>query len=262
MKEETLHSEDDLMPSMEDHLYKKFNKLSTAELLRVDTLAEAEKFTGESYKDSEVTSALGFVILQVVGKLKEERMSETKDTAWGCSLEDYLEVVGLLGFELAYEEEVEFDSGYKESKRKEKLLVFAERSRGIVLVIETYRLTEVNGATIHWQGRGVRIWGGGSCPHKVGEDDYEYTYSKDVREGLRSTINESDNTDGAEFITEWKDYGGYGAPKFVGYWDWKINKDRGYKVWEENTWVDQEGTRRAKAMPQWFIDQFGKGLRW
>lgn len=248
---------DSVIQFLTAHIREELSGLSTEELLKFDSLARAEKLTGQSYKDDQATTALGIVILQEVRKAKENRMAAEDDVNFSCGYEKFIRVAESMGFEQAYKEEVEFDSKYGDGKQKEILFVYADRIRGTVLVMQTYNMSSVNMATIYWQGRGTRAWGNSSSPHEV-DEHYEFTYSKDVREGLRSTIRDLESLKGFEFIPVWNKYDFSGCmPKFVSYWDWY-----GYDFQDPNPPVKIAHERRVKLMPEWFTKQFGNNLGW
>jgi hypothetical protein len=250
------------MKDFNSHFYEKYKDYSLEELLKVDSLAEAEEFTNTSYKENSLVTGLGLLIMGIVNDLKKIKAADGNDVTFGCDMEEYLPVVRSLGFELAFEEEVEFPYEYSESGiQREKIYIFAERTRGIVLVLQTFNMKSVNNATMYFQGRGTRVSGLSSSPGQIDRFPYEYTYSKDVREGLRSTIVGIDNLEGFEFISDWNSYCSGFGPKLLGYWDWK-DYDIATEFKNPNSKPKVAHQRRMEQMPAWFIEQFGSNLSW
>ena len=69
------------------------------ELLSVDPLAEAERITGQSYKEDEGTSALGFLMHLEHSKRKEAALKAAADTHFSMTYADACGVYSRLGFE-------------------------------------------------------------------------------------------------------------------------------------------------------------------
>ena len=115
-------------------------------ILSVDPLAEAEKLTGKSYKDSKATQSLGFAMGMSHNDAKRRMLEEAGDTAWGTTLGQYISIVAGIGFQEVYREEFESSS----SKQTECLYVFY-RKPGQLLVFDTYRgCGVVNGGNVHY----------------------------------------------------------------------------------------------------------------
>lgn len=70
----------------------------TKGLLDTDPLLEAEKITGKSYKESEATTALGFLILQQLSADKEKILGSNSDTTLSMKTEEWEEVIEKIGF--------------------------------------------------------------------------------------------------------------------------------------------------------------------
>lgn len=78
------------------------NTEDIAGLLRVDPLAEAEKVTGKSYKTDESTSNLGLLLHLGHNERKRKALQAANDSYFHIGYEEYLRLMGSLGFEGAY----------------------------------------------------------------------------------------------------------------------------------------------------------------
>lgn len=76
---------------------KKEQELS--KLLEFDSLAEAEKITGISYKESEETSFLGLGLMMINNNKKNKILKENRDSTFSNTVEDYIKIIQSIGFE-------------------------------------------------------------------------------------------------------------------------------------------------------------------
>jgi hypothetical protein len=67
-------------------------------ILSFDPLDAAERLTGSSYKESPGTASLGMAMAQEHNRLKSRALSDANDTFFGITFDDYLGVLGSLGF--------------------------------------------------------------------------------------------------------------------------------------------------------------------
>ena len=86
------------------------------ELLDFDPLAEAEKLTGESYKESDETSKLGLLISMIHNQQKEEILRGLGDTIHYHSLTGYIEIVESVGFKNALTIKIEGTEDRRKSR--------------------------------------------------------------------------------------------------------------------------------------------------
>ncbi len=103
-------------------------------VLALDPLAEAEKFTGKSYKEDQGTSDLGMLMHLGHVRKKENLLKSIGDTTFSMSVIDYLKVVTEFGFkELLVE-----DFYSKKHNTHEKLYVMYHYELGILLKFDTF----------------------------------------------------------------------------------------------------------------------------
>lgn len=95
-------------------------------LLNYDPLAEAEKMTGESYKESDATTWLGIGLLQENRKAKEALLREKDDSLFQNKLEDYVRIITNEGFEKVLE--IPFEYSDREEVRSETFFVYWKSS--------------------------------------------------------------------------------------------------------------------------------------
>lgn len=169
------------------------DKIST--LLNFDPLCEAERITGESYKDDSSTTAIGFLLMQINNAEKEEALKSINDTYWNCPINDFLDILTEEGFALILKEDINDGSG-------NKFRIFW--NNGILVVFDSYyKDSVINGGHCYFSSekklysRSVRLSGGW-----YGKDDYDiFHYSFDIREGFRYKLNKIKNT--APILQEW-----------------------------------------------------------
>lgn len=123
-----------------------------SDIRKQDSLADAEKLTGESYKTSKLTSALGFG-LHIQKVQDEQALAEITDDTTGDSLEHYLKVAKELGFEVVGNWDFVGREYPPEPVLQEKLFLLWHRDKYSSLEIETYAAHRVNKATLRyaWQ---------------------------------------------------------------------------------------------------------------
>lgn len=96
-------------------------------LLSFDPLAEAEQVTGQSYKDDEVTKALGFIMALQHNDEKAVELGLRDDSYYNIAHDEYLRIVEDLGFTLVFTEAFGPDEAYQVYWR-----------RGVLLTVESY----------------------------------------------------------------------------------------------------------------------------
>lgn len=172
-------------------------------LLNYDPLAEAEKDTGASYKESEFTQHIGFLNhLEHVTK-KEEALFSANDTVLSNDLDRYLRIVQDIGFEAALA--LPFIGRPSGSKKTydERLFIFWKN--GVLLVFDTYLEESVNGGHFYYnwipndykEGRHYTSSGG-----YYGEDPMIWAGDHDCREALRFHIQRLEEN--GTFLPVWK----------------------------------------------------------
>lgn len=119
------------------------------ELIDFDPLAHAEKLTGKSYKESEETSALGFLLAIDHNEKKKEVLKGNNDTHYSMDFNEYVEIAESEGFDVVYTEKrkVDFHDGVEV---EETYLVLWQPVMGILLTVESYRGERVNSAKMYY----------------------------------------------------------------------------------------------------------------
>lgn len=118
-----------------------------AALLEYDPLAHAEQLTGESYKDSQSTMALGFGLLQGSAAAKNAALIERGDTVLSNDLDRYEQIIGEYGFRKVLE--IPFATG----ERQERFFVWFHAPFGLLLSFDTYQGDHVNGGKVRYNWR-------------------------------------------------------------------------------------------------------------
>jgi hypothetical protein len=101
-----------------------------------DSLSEAEKITGKSYKEDETTSWLGLAMHLDHVKRMESLMNSTNDTKFSEKTENYISKVTEFGFEEVYREsfiDIKWDN------KQECFYVFWHKEYSILLCFDTFK---------------------------------------------------------------------------------------------------------------------------
>ena len=126
---------------MENEITKRIEELS-----KCDPLRKAEEITKKSYKTSESTASLGFLINLKKSKEMDDLMEKTDDTKFSESAEDYLRKVLEIGFRILLEEDFISDGN------SEKFYVLFKEDDGIILTFDTFHGSR-NGASMYYNWR-------------------------------------------------------------------------------------------------------------
>ena len=117
--------------------------------LKFDALAEAEKITGKSYKNDELTESLGFLMHIEAGAAKKKLLQEAGDTHFRMTPQEFIDVIVGYGFEVGYMEQF-VDDHYDEPSNS-TLYIFFHREKGLILKFDTYfNGTSVNSAKVYY----------------------------------------------------------------------------------------------------------------
>lgn len=123
------------------------------EILSRDGLAEAEKMTGASYKESEFTRSIGMMNFLENVRDRKAVMLATGDTTFHSDLGRYLSIAQQIGFKIVLE--IPFVSKHShDTDHQEKLFILWRP--GILLCFNTYLSEKVNGGNFYynWRPRG------------------------------------------------------------------------------------------------------------
>lgn len=129
------------------------------EMQKFDPLSMAEKMTGESYKESESTTALGLLMHMQKGEKMREMLSKAGDTQFSNTVSDYLRITGNFGFELVYKEP------FMSDRCEENLYVLFQKELGILICFDTFT----------WENRHVANVNGGKMYYNWSPNNYNNT---------------------------------------------------------------------------------------
>lgn len=105
---------------------------SIEDLINFDPLHEAEKITGKSYKEDEDTDRLGLSLAISNNVRKEKILRNLGDTSFSMEMEDYMEVITNIGFDIVYTEE--FSNPRIEHTKEKLYILFNEKIGGLAVV--------------------------------------------------------------------------------------------------------------------------------
>ena len=120
----------------------------TDKLLHFDSLSEAEKITGKSYKEDSDTTWMGMALLQQNNKIKHEILESQDDVCWGCKIDNYIRILTDLGFVKISEESFNGTGWDDKDIVEEKCYVYWQPSKSILSWFESFNKTDLN--TSHW----------------------------------------------------------------------------------------------------------------
>lgn len=110
-----------------------YKKALAKKLINTDSLAEAEKITGDSYKTSDETSFLGLALQVEKSKRVNAILSELNDTLFSNTETDYLKKVTEFGFEVALKLPFVNNDGITE-----RFYILFHKRLGILLTFDTH----------------------------------------------------------------------------------------------------------------------------
>ena len=112
-------------------------KKDIKKILDYDALAEAEKISHKSYKEDDVTGALGFMLHLESSQKKNKLMQDLGDTCFSETVESYFKKATEIGFKVLYKEDFEDIDGNDISQ--ETLFIMWHYDYSILLVWDTHR---------------------------------------------------------------------------------------------------------------------------
>lgn len=225
------------------------------EMIKLDPLVVVEKITGESYKASKFTEALGACICMEHGKIKQKTLASLGDTTFSMDTDSYIKIVFTLGFEKVLEVD------FKDVKRKgnpEKFFVFWHPEKSILLEFDTF-LGYRNGGNFYYNWLANR---GVNCNEFISSGGYSYIYSyrdpgydqpviigdHDCREALVHNITRMSNH--GTFLQHWIE-----RPYLClnHYADWELcdKNENGLKDYKYSNDVSKE---RLESLPSCVLD--------
>lgn len=173
------------------------------EILSFDPLSQAERISGNNYKEDESTMMMGFMMDMIHEENKEATLKSLDDTTFNNDLNNYIRIIESEGFQKIFE--VEF---YNElSKKNEKMFVYFQKGNGILLNFNTFwGQKSVNGGKFYynWKPNSIDVaWGitSGGSYQKDNNNELVWIGNHDCREALRFHIRQLKNN--GQFITPW-----------------------------------------------------------
>jgi len=180
------------------------------ELLKTDGLSEAEKITGESYKNDKLTEMIGFGIMMRTGEELRELLTAQDDTLSSNKTPDYLRKITDFGFVKIFEEPFIYIADYGQREEyKETHYIFFHYGLSILLSFDTFfNGTSINSGNFYynWKPLGEKNWSytsSGGYVFEEGKNTGIWSGNHDCREALKTNIKQL--SDHGEFLKEWKD---------------------------------------------------------
>lgn len=238
------------------------SEIDIINLLHSDSLSNAEKVTGKSYKDDKNTSNLGFILSIHDNMIKEKALKDIGDTTFSMDWLAYCEMIESFGFGLMLND--------LSTDGSESLRIYYHEKDGILLCTDSFS-GQRNSATAYynfmpnlkpkkeWKDKGIpelvnfykAVSSGTIC--SAGEDELLknaiWSGDHDAREGLLSKINYLKKF--GRFIPVWKN-----QPHLwlLGNWESKYEgEDRQEKY-------DEIRADRISKLPVW-VQKNIKGIK-
>ena len=162
------------------------------EVLRIDPLADAEKLTGQSYKDSEVTMKLGLGLSLKKRRQLDQLLTEAADTKFSEAVENYIRKIEEEGFICVLR--LPFESNWasaEENRPTEIFYVYWKRDEALLLCFDTLR-GRINGGKVYYNIKPYEEidWQREFCGSISSGSFYEGVWcgDHDCREALRFNI--------------------------------------------------------------------------
>ena len=174
---------------------------SIAEALSFDSLAEAERITGTSYKDDEGTAFLGMFLAMEQSSQKARLLQGSNDTCNHNNLAQNVQVIESLGFRLL-ESGTFLSEGIFSEDREEQWFIYWRD--GILLFLDSFSGNLNSGqAYFNYRFRSeYRNLTGYSGGFTLTPEGYRVAYgSIDIREGLRHRLTTMEEN--GEFLSQW-----------------------------------------------------------
>ena len=110
-------------------------------LLNFDSLSEAEKITGMSYKESHETALLGMALMHQNSEIKIKALKEMKDTFYSMTFKEFCTAIedSLFDFEKVWEDSYAIKRYKSEGiYQDEKEVLYIDYSRGILVYANSF----------------------------------------------------------------------------------------------------------------------------
>lgn len=207
------------------------------DLMKVDPLAEAEKITGQSYKDDNGTMSLGFAMHMLHNDRVRAAAEASGDTHYNSTFEQALAVFLDLDFDVVLEDHFEGSNGAQETY----LVLWNED--GVLGTLESHEGTRMNSAKIYYNVMsGVPLpWdvtsSGSYAVYDADLHAFVWAGDHDVRTGFRASF--SALQEAGTFLPRWVKRPHLGL---VAYREWHDlpRNDRGYPDYRESDKIREE----------------------
>jgi len=173
-------------------------------LLRTDALAEAERVTGESYKDDAATASLGFLMHLGLSERKETALKAAADSWFGMDLASTLALYADLGFEEVLCDQF-IGRSWSDEPAPDETYRILWHPKGILATVESYNATGRNATKIYYNvaiaDAADHQWASRISSGHMAKDANVYIGDHDAREGVRNAIRRWEEV--GEFLPVW-----------------------------------------------------------
>lgn len=172
------------------------NDKELKDILEFDPIDDAERKTGQSYKTSKFTAALGFISHLEHTANKHTVLAQLDDTSMATPLPDYLRIVKEIGFETVYHESFLYK---KYGHTDEQYIMWRN---GVLLSFDTWHGNKVNGGNFYynWRYNVEKYWEYTSSGH-IHKTENVYVGHHDCREAIRFHIRKLEEN--GSFLPVW-----------------------------------------------------------
>lgn len=247
-----------------------------ANLLKFDGIDAAEKITGKSYKESEATKLLGVGLHIEHSKFVNAALDATGDSKFSNELIDYQKIILSIGFELALE--IPFNAcSYMSKSRDEKLFVYVNREKGILLTFDTFEGVHVNSGDFYYCWKPTmpsdklhRVTSSGGFeseknpnwrrdPEFIGKkpDDFFWFGHHDCRQAIKHHISELEAN--GNFMPQWPSTLKKESMRtfFMHYQDWREPEYENKPWGEKEIYLTKLFKERSTMVPDWLKKMIG-----
>jgi len=173
--------------------------------LDYDALAEAEKITGNSYREPS-TGFLGMSLMKKSGEAKKTILENRNDVHFNIGLEEYEEVIKDIGFLKC----VDIIFTCKKYNDLDHFKIWVEPDRAILLAYDTWNNKKINGGNLYYNVKPNEVptedggfptlsWGCISSGHYT--ENGIWVGNHDCREAVRFAIEKFERH--GEFVSPW-----------------------------------------------------------
>lgn len=222
--------------------------MNLKELLNFDGLYEAEKLTGESYKNDHVTERLGMSLVIGNARMKQKILEEQKDSNRNTTAKEMISYMEELGFTKLHSKTKEYDD--RGELEKVTQYYYWHYEKYVLAVFETYPDYQnpgeyrINSGTMYyaikapWEKlNGVLSSGGYDSDNGVWNGDH------DIREAFKYKFNSLDEA--GEFVPWTKE-------NFIWLITYAETKDKNYNSSEINAEVLSHFPEEVKQNMKWY----------